>query len=288
MSHAHSTLQPPEIFEFSTCHDYLSAWADYRRVVNPRWTLGVWARQLGLSGTGVLTNFLAGRRVPSPDLTRKIAGALRLGDYEREYWEAMVESSQKNLSLRTAQALRKELIRIQPREKFREISYDDFRSISNPLAYAVREMVNLAGFQEDPEWIGARLLPYFETDAQKILSALEALLRIGLLSRDPGGKLVQATAFYETPTEIPGEATRNCHHLNLDVAKKALDAVHPSERHFAWITCSVRRNEMGNFKAHIENFLRETLKLYDVPNGDEVNQVNVQFFPVTRKRGESE
>ena len=59
---AKSTM--PSVFAFSDFREYLKSYAEARRSGNRKWSYGMWARHLGLSGTASLTMVLNGQRLP--------------------------------------------------------------------------------------------------------------------------------------------------------------------------------------------------------------------------------
>ncbi len=80
------------IFEFQSYTEFLQNYAETKKSTNAHWSLGLWAKQLGLSSTSTLTNILQGRRPPSATLASEIAKSIiELNKHERDYFQLLVE-----------------------------------------------------------------------------------------------------------------------------------------------------------------------------------------------------
>ncbi|HXK20224.1 MAG TPA: DUF4423 domain-containing protein, partial [Polyangiaceae bacterium] len=147
---------------------------------------------------------------------------------------------------------------------------------------AVRELVSLPEFREDPRWIAAILEP--PISEQKAAEALDTLCRLGLLVRDKRGKLGQAQALVSTG---PGPLSHQIfvyHQGMLDLAKRALDHLPRDERDISSVTLSVTEATLVLLKQRVREFRQELLQLAELESAPErVVQLNFQIFPLSRR-----
>jgi hypothetical protein len=85
-------LMKKTIFEFHSYTEFLQHYVEARRKSSTHWSIGLWAKQLGLASTSTLTNILQGRRPPSTQLAAKIAKSIiELSPHEGTYFQLLVE-----------------------------------------------------------------------------------------------------------------------------------------------------------------------------------------------------
>src|SRR5690606_20858026 len=92
-------------------------------------------------------------------------------------------------------------------KNYNEISEEQFRLISSPLAHIIQESVKMRSFKNDPGWIKERLT-LLEVTENEIQENISALLELGLLVEDDG-HLKPAQVHYKTPFDVSSEALKN-------------------------------------------------------------------------------
>ncbi len=151
---------------------------------------------------------------------------------------------------------------------------------------AIRELALRPDFRADASWIGRTLIPPISTT--EAARALEVLVELGLLvERD--GALRQGEAVVSTGPEIRGLHIANYHRSMMERAMGAIDLVEPAQRDISSITMCIPKGELARFKERIQAFRRELVGIASkFAAGDEVVQLNMQLFPLSRRRGEDE
>lgn len=80
------------IFEYQTYYQFLQDSVKAKKITQKHWSLGAWARQLGLASTASLTNIVCGRRPPSSALAINILNSIGgIQEQERNYFLLLVE-----------------------------------------------------------------------------------------------------------------------------------------------------------------------------------------------------
>ena len=78
------------VFDFSDYRSYLRAFVAIRKRKNASWTLGSWARTLGLKATASISKVVAGSREPGLMMTEKLIEYFEFDPKEAEYFRELV------------------------------------------------------------------------------------------------------------------------------------------------------------------------------------------------------
>jgi uncharacterized protein (TIGR02147 family) len=151
---------------------------------------------------------------------------------------------------------------------------------SNWYMPAIREMAARPDFSEDPKWIAKQLWPSIKPN--QAASALEDLLRIGLLQRDSHGRIYQGTPFVTTGPETENMYVAQYHRAMMVRAAESIDSVPASERDVSSLTFCFGKNGMSELKKRIRSFRQEIIELTEAePAPHQVLQLNLQLFPLS-------
>ena len=152
---------------------------------------------------------------------------------------------------------------------------------------AIRELASRADFRDDPDWIAATLSPPItRAEAKK---ALAALLELGLLVREPDGRVHQGeTPLVSTGAETRGVHVASYHKAMMERAAAALDHLPSEQRDVSSLTLCVGAGGLGRLKDRVQRFRRELLELSTLEDEPaQVVQVNFQLFPLSRQPEEA-
>ncbi len=234
------------------------------------------ARKAGLQSSNFLYLVMQGKRNLSQATAGQLAQALGLSEREIGFFENLVRFNQA----------------LEPEEKIRAframVSYQEFRDSrkidSSLFAYytnwyypVIRELVNLEGFREDPEWIGARLSPSIPAD--NVVQAIKDLEEMGFLIRNGEGRLCQDVPHLTTDAEVASFAIRKFHKEMIEKGMLALKQPRQT-REISSVTLSVSRETFEVLRERIREFQKDVQKLLSADTGsvDLVCQMNFQMF----------
>lgn len=262
--------------------EFLSAHIRERRLENPSWSYGAWAKRLGLSGAASITMVLNGQRDPGEKLLQTLSKYFKFNEEEQSYFFEMAElyRNRKDQALQNHFRSRLAERRLNLPDAKREIDLDVFAIVGNWLCYAIREMITIEGFYADLDWIQNRLV--FPVSKIEIESALTLLKKTKLI-RIENGKWVSDPVTLETPKDIQSAAIRNYHHETLNLGMKALESISAEEREFSSLNLNIKKSDVPRIKKFLQNFQDEFCASSESGSGDEVYQLNLQFFPLTQK-----
>ncbi len=238
------------------------------------------SQRAGLSSPNALKLVIDGARNLTPQMAERFAKALRLGDEATAYFLDLVGFGQaKSVGERAAFYQRltasKRYQRVHPLDLAHAAYYGSW------YMPAIRELAARADFDPDPAWIAGRLQPAITPLEAK--RALGVLLELGLLVRDPDGRVHQGEAqLLATAAETRSVHLASYHKAMMTRAAAALDDLPSDKRDVSSLTLCVGADGLALLKERLQRFRRELLELSTLEDEPrQVVQVGFQLFPLT-------
>lgn len=275
------------ILEYSDYRKFLRDHAKLKRQKNTRWSIGLWSRKLKLGSTTSLNMILNGQRNPGPSITKRLIEYFNFRSEEKDYFLDLVEiakhqqagPSQDRIRSLLTNDLKKLSLGKQSKQS-RHIDQRTFLKISNWCCYVIRQMTLLRDFSEDPASIAARMI--FPTSPLEVETAIDSLLKVGLLRKTKDGRLRRVSKFVKTDDDIANEGLKRFHEAMIGHGLKAIRKIDVQEREITGLTLAIKRTQIGEAKELIRRFIQEFNRLGGHWDSDQVSQLNIQFFPLTQ------
>jgi uncharacterized protein (TIGR02147 family) len=150
---------------------------------------------------------------------------------------------------------------------------------------AILTMGDLAAQEGTPSAIRKRLrkkLPVTEIQA-----ALERLQSLGLLEIEPGAVLRPTQDRITTRDDVANRGAREYHKSVMSLAAEALEEQPVDIREFQSVALAVPKGRIGLAKEMIRKFRSQFETQIGSNSGDEMYQLNVQFFQLTESPPDS-
>ena len=276
--------QSLSVLLFNDYRAYLTAHIQQMRIKNPLWSVGAWARRLGLGGTSSLSKIITGERHPGETICLKLVDYFNFDVEEEQHFRDLVRLQKLSRRPEMGDLLNK-LNQSRGRDEAHKVDEATFAVLSEWYCYAIREMTNLKDFSEDPDWIANHLkFPPSRLDVRK---ALARLIQTGLLKRNAKGKLVLGYPNISTSNDVASEAIRRYHSQSLENIKTALQTIPPTEREVTSTTFAIAESDLPKAKEMLRRFKKSFSKTLESTNADRVYHLELAFIPVTEKRGEA-
>ncbi len=216
----------------------------------------------------------------SEESARALAQALKLSKLASDFFVTLVHFNQAVNGLERQKYL-SEMMRHRQFREIRQIEADQFEFYRAWYVSAIRELVQLKDFVEDPHWIAEKLSP--KITPQEASASLELLIRLGFIKRNKSGRLVQANPKLSTGHEIRSLMVKNFHREMLRLATDSMEAFAPAWREIGSVTMGVSADRIQELKEKIFQFRQEILEIFaeESQESDQVMQFNIQLFPLT-------
>ena len=271
-----------DVFEYTGYRQYI---ADFyaERKVKSAFTWREFARMAGFSSSVHLKYVSEGRFNLGEDAVERVAKAMGLSGNRLEYFRAMVEFDHA-----VTDNIKKEIfdrmLSIAKQSNAKVIEGDAFRYFDSWKNPVIRELA--------PAMPGAKPLALAHACRPKITAAevsetLNFLVKANLLKKDAAGNYKQADKIVTAgPMEATPVAIRGLHRQMGEIALDAIEGVPQSERHFSGVTLGITRSAYDEIVAVINDCRRKIIEIATRDDAtDEVYRLNMQFFPMTNKKG---
>ena len=269
----------PDVLQYTIYRVFLHDYYAYKKSTSAVFSLRFFAAKAGLSSHAHLKLVMDGKRNITKNTVVKIIQGLNLADERATYFENLVFFNQAKTDKEKAFYYGK-LVKSTPGSRLHKMDQAHFRIFTEWYHSVIREMVELRGFNPAPEWISRRLGGTI-TPAQAAES-LNLLSSLGLISRTANG-YSQAQSLITTDDEVSDLLVKQYHRQMLDQAKNSMENVPAEKRDISAVTFAIQRKDFPALKKHLQLMRKELLDFSsEAGNGDDVVQVNIQLFPLTR------
>ena len=271
------------IYEYTDYRAFLKDRVDYLQKLDKTLTYRALSKKAGLKSPSFIIYLIKGERNLTAESAKKIGSAINLTKEENSYFVNLAMLNQAT-SAEDKQLYAKRILRSGPFQRAYPLAQAQLDYYSHWYYVAIRELVALPTFIENTRWIAKifenRITP------QEAAKAIESLLALNLLTREPNGKLKQVTADVETPNEtlmaIARPIIRKYQQTMMVFGSEAVDKYTIDQRSISSVTFSVSKESYNKIKEMVEDFRKEVV---EVVSGQEslassVCQLNIQLFPL--------
>lgn len=278
---ARSRRAPVDVFRYLDYRAFLAAY--YRARKKRGFSYRAFSRMAGLGAPNYLQLVINGQRNLSAEMAARFARTCGLTGDAAQYFEQLVDFNQAQGADARNRAYQKLLAFGRYRRGHRlEVAHAAYHS--KWFLPAIRELAVSRHFVEDPAWIASVLRPRIKPSEAK--HALDTLLELGLLERDPHGRLRQGERVVSTGPQTQGLHITNYHAEMMGRATAAMELVPAAERDISALTFCVGPEGLARLKRRIQAFRRELIEMVEAEaERDQVVQLNLQLFPLSASTG---
>ena len=268
------------IFEYRDYRDFLRDYYSEQKQRNKGYSYRLFARHAALASPNYLKLVIEGsRRITDKSLPHFVKG-LKLNAQEEQYFRAMV-NFQESTDADDRKSSLSEIKKLAAKNQMRVLELTEARNeiLKSWHHWAVREMVLLADFSDDPQWIADKLRGLITASQAK--ESMELLLRLGFIKRQ-AGKYVLSEPLISTSDEVLSPLLQNLHRQFSDLAMKTMASQPVAVREMSGLTLAVPKSAVSEIKAAIKKFRREINQTFSTEAKNEVvYHLSVHFFPLT-------
>ncbi|HPQ81654.1 MAG TPA: TIGR02147 family protein [bacterium] len=273
----------PTIFDYEDYRLFLHSWYSWMKETKPGFSYRAFSKWAGFASPNHLQLIIQGKRNITQETLATIVKLLKLPKREARYFELLVELNQAFAPEAKARAIL-EISRLL--KKFnRNIEHGQIEYLAKWYYAVIRELVTTKDFREDRHLIARRV--GHGVSPRQVDEAVRKLTELGLLIREKSGRLQQKNSIVTTGSETTEAASYFYHDQMISLSAKALREQGPKERHFSGITLACRREDIPEITQILDECRRQVLSYLDERSpgeDDEVYQLNLQFFRVTKER----
>jgi len=269
----------PDLLQYTNYRVYLKDYYEFKKRNSAAFSLRYFAEKAGLSSHAHLKLVIDGKRSITKSTVTKLVIGLGLDARRAEYFENLVFFNQASDD-KEKQLFYEKLLKSSPHSRFRKLEESQFRIFREWYHSVIREMAALKGFRGAPEWIAQHLAGDISTT--QAAESLKLLVELGLLTRT-ANSYKQQNSLLTTDDEVQDLLVKQYHKQMLELASQSLDQLPGDQRDVSALTFGIRKKDFPALKKHLQLMRKELLDFsVDTGEADEVVQVNIQLFPLTR------
>lgn len=270
----------PNIYEFLNYRDFVKSMYEFKKNQAATFSYRTFSRLAGFKSSNFIKLIIDGKRNLSTEGIYKFAKALKLNKDETGFFEALVLFDQ----AKTVDEKNRHYARIAQSKSYnhyKPLEANQYRFFSNWYFVALRELIQLSNFCEDPNWINKKLGMHLPTEEIKV--ALQNLIDLDLIYRDKDNKLKQRDGKISTSPDLANLAVHNFHKEMIRKASDSLEKSSTADRDISTLTVSLNEKQFQQIKERINQFRKEihALSEKDKNKTEAVYQVNFQLFNLT-------
>lgn len=271
--------QQPDIYDFLDYRAYLKEYYDFKKSQGRGFSYRSFARRAGFKSTNYYKLIVDGKRGLSDSGLLKFAKAIGFSKTEINYFETLVKYNQSK-DLNDQEYFLKRLIQNKNFESSHQLEASQYKYFTHWHTVAIREMVMMHNFKEDPEWICLKLKKKVSPD--EIKRSIQLLLDLGLLIRDENNRLKQHDSKIKTELNIMNLAVLGFHKTMLDKAKESLTTSATKHRDVSALTVALDEKTYKHIQERVNQFRKEIHALTEqCEKPDTIYQINFQLFDLT-------
>ncbi len=256
--------------------------AEHKRRKTNGFTQKMILHRMGISSTGFLSNVIAGRKNLTPIQIVRLSQVLQFKKNEAAYFESMVHFTQAK-DVKQKDEFFNRLVNLQ-KLQMKVLDKKKMSLFSKPYYVFIRELLDCMNVHEndDTQRVAKMLQP--PVSAAQAREALEYLMELGLVEKDHDGIYRQVDNAISSGDEVRSLHLAKFQLETMDLAKRALEKIPASQRDISVLTMSVSRETFIQIKSEIQHFRKRIAKIaVEGKEPDQVYQMNLAFFPVTKR-----
>jgi uncharacterized protein (TIGR02147 family) len=266
------------IFEYDDYRKFLKAVFEFKKSQDSSFSQRNFAKLLGASNSSFYSMVVTGKRNISDKVAQKIADGLALKNDEAFFFKNLVLLNQA-VGLEERQLYAQAVLKSRGFRRTKPLAELQYRYWTQWYYVAIRELVTLADFKEDPVWIAHRLSNQIKPD--QAMEAIEVLLQLDLLARDEKHQLQPVHEAVITPDEVTSPFLAQFHEQMIKLAVEAIRHYPREIREVSGLTFPISELGFKKVKGIIQNFRKELLEIVTQERDSKgVYQFNLQFFPL--------
>jgi uncharacterized protein (TIGR02147 family) len=266
-----------DLFEYTDYCAFLRDYFEEKRRKLPFFSYRFFGHKVGVD-PGNLVKILQGKRHLSEAGTKRFIHYARYSEREAKYFETLVRFK-KAKKERDNKILFERLMAIQRIDPHRlePAQYEYYLEWYHTVVLALLHMMDFRG---DCRSLAEKTVPRISVKQAEASIAL--LLKLSLISKEPGGRLVPTNTILTTGKNWKSIAVRSFQRQSIGMALEALERFTPEERDISTVSIAAAKEDMEEIKRVTGEYRRTILQIASASEKpDRVYQLNVQFFPLS-------
>lgn len=269
------------IFSYSDYRIFLKDYYEHQKEMFPGFSHRSFLQKAGIKNSGFLSQVIDGKRNLTPASLEKIVAVLRLEQNEKLYFHHLVTYNQAKTAKQKQEAflLLKQISGMTPQKIVEDKVHLYFGKWYIPV---IREIICQKAFYGDYTSLANSLIPSIsDSEAKK---AVSFLLTSGYVKRTGENSYTYGDRAIKCSDKASRETVKRFNNEMIELGAEALMNLPLQERYIRGLTCGISEECYKMVSVELDNFFERIVTLVDADaKSDQVYQLNVQLFPLTKK-----
>jgi uncharacterized protein (TIGR02147 family) len=276
----------PTIYTYLDYRHYLADLFSSLKEEDASFSFRQFARLAGSSSPNFL-QLISNRKLNiQPSGIHALSAAVKLTAKERTYLEYLVAFDHAKTHDEKDRYFRL-ILNTREYKEIQTLDRRQYELFSHWYIPVIRELATNPASKGDPAWIGGQIVP--PVSPAKVKKGIAVLESLGLINRTGDDTWVQTDRVVSTPSEVLSVAVATYHKSVIGLAEEAVERFDSDERDIRAVTLGVSKEGYAEIKKRMETFWKELLAYAGTQKSAErIYQVNMQVFPISRSKGETQ
>ena len=272
------------VTDHSDVRDFLALVFAAAKAEDPSYSYVRFSEDLGV-GSANAQSIIAGRRKLTLKAAERLCEALAMTGVQKRYFLNLVEQKRAK-SATERDAIFDERLELRQRLLPTELDRRQLAFFEHWYHAAILEILRLEEAKDDAVWLSNELSP--TVPESKVEESLKLLTELGYLRRDDKRQRLYPTdVTITTGNEVIGLALVSYHRQMLKLAMDAIEGVAAEDRDISALTLMATPELVAQFKDEVAGLRKRFLALAAAePHATEVVQLNMQLFPLKKRKGD--
>ena len=270
----------PNIQNYHDYLEFLKDWTEYLKEQESGFSLRKIAKEAEIA-SGYLPMCFSRKRKLSLKFYEKIKPYLKLSSKEKRFLDLLRTIGESEIPKERVQALT-DLQKMKDYKKNHHSELEAHQYLSRWYYVAIRELVNLPNFENNPAWIQDHLRG--RISQKEINEGMQFLIKYEFILKSPSGKFEVAEKQLSCHEGVYKISLGEFHRQMLDMAKNSIDEVTREERILLGHTVALSKDQYDKIQAILRDAIEKIETVDDSTQSKTVvYQIEVAAFPLTKK-----
>ncbi|MFP4014600.1 MAG: TIGR02147 family protein [Chitinispirillaceae bacterium] len=273
------------IEHYDNYRQFLKDFFEEKKKTCPYFSNRYFCRKSGVTSPSLYQEVVEGRRNLTERTIPAFIKGLGLTDRDAAFFTSLVHYNQSKTP-QESELFLSQLRQLRQKVKAEVVPVDQHGYYSKWYYPAIRELACLIDWKDDYEKLASSLSP--PITKREARESVELLLRLGLLVKEDG-RYVQSSPAITTGPDAASACIRNVNRQFCELGIRALEEFEKPERFISSMTVGASKEAYRQIIQEIREFKDRVRRIVDDDkNSDTVYNFNIQLFPLSKRRKDSE
>ncbi len=274
-----------KVFNYTDYRSFLKDYFNEQKRLQRKFSYRRFAMLAGYNSSGLLKDVITGRSNIQSMVIFKFSRAIGLRKRESAFFENLVHFNQARTVLEKNHYFENMMGYLA--QDAHRLHAGQYEFYSNWYYTAIRDLLSIFDFKDDYKALGRQLVP--SITQQEAKHAIYILVKHKFIKRDKAGFYRAAQQSIAIGPEVSSLNVANFQRAMMDLAKDAILRFPAKERNISTLTFSVSEEAMEEVKAELEASKTRIRGIIERCKGkDRICQLNIQMFPLSKRKGNPE